>query len=193
MAFIRQRAFTILELIVVIAVMAVLTVMTVSITSSLRMANRDNKRVTDIRLIQASLEAYYRDYGYYPQTIVAGSPIATGTVTYLNRVPSNPPPANDGTCATNTDYLYTSNPPFTSYSLQFCLGARTADVGPGNNTAIPGDIVTCIPDCYMSCNTGFTAGVANNGSDGCGNICSNADTCSEGGYGCYYNHCVIAP
>ncbi|MEI6378828.1 MAG: type II secretion system protein [Candidatus Falkowbacteria bacterium] len=190
MTFVKHSAFTILELVLVIAVMVMLTILIVSVTTSLRMANRDNKRVTDIKQIQSGLEMYYRDYGLYPTSLSVGSPIIGDGRTYLNTIPSNPVPNNDGTCANNANYAYTSDANRTSYHIDFCLGARTADVGPGNNDAVPGDIITCIPDCYMSCNYGLTGTTANNGSDGCGATCANAVSLCPTNYSCSYNHCM---
>ncbi|NCN25107.1 hypothetical protein COT94_00640 [Candidatus Falkowbacteria bacterium CG10_big_fil_rev_8_21_14_0_10_37_14] len=185
----KKTGFTILELLLAIVIMSILTALTVKTLSSLRMANRDGKRITDIRLIQGALESFYRDVGMYPTTITAGSPLSYSLTTYLPHVPFNPQPVDNG-CTATTTYTYSQDENGASYSLSFCLGNKTSDVGAGANTAVPGDIVTCLPNCFMSCNTGVYNGVPNTGADGCGGVCTNVQSCPTN-YTCLDNHCLV--
>lgn len=174
-----RKAFTMLELILALAILAILTVLTVKSITALRSSNRDNKRVLDVREIQTALEEYYHDAGFYPTAITPGLPIVYNNNTYIKKVPSYPTPM-DGACAATTTYPYTRDSTGASYSVSFCLGYRTTDVGAGVNYAIPGDIVTCVPDCYLSCGAG---------TDDCGGTCNNAATCLSG-FNCVNDHCL---
>lgn len=182
----KKNGFTILELLLAIVIMSMLTVMTVRILSSLRMSNRDNRRITDVKEIQSALELYYRDNSTYPPSLPAGQPLASSSVTYISNVPENPKPVNDGICPIDSFYDYSSDENGISYHLKFCLGARVSSVGAGINYAIPGDILTCVPDCYLSCKVS-----PNNGSDGCGSICANALDACPTGFTCQSNHCIV--
>lgn len=180
-----SSAFTVLELVVVLAIMSIVTVMVVSVTISIKTTNRDNKRVSDVRSIQTALEMYYRDAGTYPRAITDNMPIALdATHTYLTKVPTGPAIA-DGACAATTTYVYSNPSPYTSYVVTFCLGSRSGDIGPGTNYAVPGEIVTCVPDCYLACNAAGSAV-----SDGCSGTCSAPLTSCPGGYTCTNNHCI---
>lgn len=186
-----SSAFTILELLLAIVIMTVLTVMTVSVLTSMRISNRDGKRVTDIQAIQGALEEYYRDSGQYPSSLSAGQPVTYGSNTYMLKVPSNAQPSNDGGCTASTGYTYTADSNYTSYHINFCLGARSGDVGAGQNIAVPGNIITCVPDCYLSCNSNAEGqNPPNTGSDGCGATCANAIATCPTNYHCINNHCI---
>lgn len=180
----NKLGFTVLELLIAIVIMSILTAMTVKVLTSMRVVNRDNKRVTDIKEIQAALEMIYKDYGLYPTSITVGQPLAIDNKTYINLIPKNPQPRKDGSCL-DEEYLYNQDENGVSYHLKFCLGSKTGDLGSGVNYAIPGDILTCIPDCYLSCNANGSTG-----SDGCGAVCSNALSACPTGYTCLSNHCI---
>ncbi len=184
-----KKGFTVLELVIVIVVMVTLsTLMFVSLETA-RQDNRNDKRVSDVREMQSALALYYRDWGTYPSagSVTAGVNLASGTVTYLVPWPANPSPRTDGDCP-DSDYTYMrvpiGNNPGGSYSIKFCLGATTADIGPGTSYAIPDNIITCVPNCVLSCNTDGSTGA-----DGCGGTCTNVTACSSG-YTCISDHCI---
>lgn len=179
-----KRGFTILELSIVIVILTIISSLMFVSFNTARQVNRDTKRVTDIQEMQAALALYYRDWGRYPLTsaVTGGVNFASGTITYLTPWPQNPQPRDDGSCL-DVDYLYmavaSGAKPSVSYSIQFCLGAANTDIGPGINYAIPGDIITCVPNCVLSCS---------GGSDGCGGTCNNIAACATG-YTCVSDHC----
>ena len=185
----KTSGFTVLELAIVIIIMTTLSTLIFVSLNATRQNNRNSKRVSDIKEMQTALAMYYRDWGAYPLTglVTAGVNFASGTVTYLSPWPSNPTPRTDGTCPSD-DYNYTAvadaTNPGASYTIRFCLSAATADIGPGTNYAIPDDIITCVPNCVLSCNTGGSTGA-----NGCGGTCVNAAACSSG-YTCTSDHCI---
>ncbi len=174
----KKYGFTILELSIAIIILAFLSSLVLVALGPQREANRNTKRVADIREMQLALKMFYRDWGVYPTVVVAGTPLVSGSNTYMASWPSNPTPRNDGSCP-NLDYTYNLIG-FSSYSITFCLSATTGDVGQGTSWAIPDQIVTCLPNCVKSCGTG---------SNGCGGTCSNVGSCAAGET-CISDHCI---
>lgn len=180
-----RKGFTILELSIVIVIITIISSLMFVSFNTARQINRDTKRVADVKEMQTALALYFRDWGQYPSitSVTAGAALASGTVSYLSRWPANPTPRADGNCP-DSDYMYSPAPvgsdAFASYYIRFCLGASNSDVGPGLSFAIPDEIITCLPNCVLSCGTG---------SDGCSGTCSNAGPCSTG-YTCVSDHCV---
>lgn len=133
----KQKGFTLIELLVVIAIIGLLSTLAVVALNNARMKARDAKRVSDIKQIQTALELYYNDANSYPAVITGGSAIASGGVTYMASVPSNPQPADTGCAGTVYTYTQTSS---ASYTLAYCLGGLTGGVAAGAHTAYPGGI-----------------------------------------------------
>ena len=130
----KNKAFTLMELLVVIFI--ILTIATIAIISvgKVRENSRNTKRVSDVKQIQFALEMYYRDNGNYPIELNFGDQLASSGTTYMERVPSNPNPREDGSCP-NEEYLYESGE--TSYQLQFCTSNANGDISSGYNCATP--------------------------------------------------------
>lgn len=63
----KQKAFTLLELLVVMAILALLTGLGIRTFGSVQAKARDSKRKQDMQNIGKALELYYNDYGHYPQ------------------------------------------------------------------------------------------------------------------------------
>lgn len=179
-----KKAFTILELSIVIVIMTIITSLMFVSFNTARRVNRDIKRVADVKEMQGALAMYYRDWGKYPLSneVTASVAFASGTVTYLTPWPSNPAPRTDGSCP-NLDYTYSvvaiGSNVAASYSVRFCLGSTNSDIGAGTSYAIPNNIITCVPDCVLSCLSG---------DDGCGGTCANIVLCPVG-YSCVSSHC----
>ncbi|MCF7860399.1 prepilin-type N-terminal cleavage/methylation domain-containing protein [Patescibacteria group bacterium] len=143
----NKKGFTLIELLVVIAIIGLLSTLSVLALNSARARSRDAKRITDIKQIQTAVEMYYNDAGVYPPTasVVNGSPIATGSNTYMTSVPKAPTPVDGAACvsASANEYVYTYTPSSGfggSYTLRYCLGAATGGVPAGVNTATPAGI-----------------------------------------------------
>jgi prepilin-type N-terminal cleavage/methylation domain-containing protein len=128
----NNKAFTLIEVMVVLVVIAILTTLTTVAYKNIMMKSRDSKRVADIKQIQAALETYAVDQGSYPQLITPGQALTNpvGTKTYLV-IPSNPTPFAEGSCANyNQNYVYDriSN---SSYELRYCLAKGTSEIAGG--------------------------------------------------------------
>lgn len=177
----NKKGFTILELSIAIIIMGMLMTLIISALGPTREGNRNTKRVADINEIQDALARFYRDWGDYPSVITPGQALISGSNTYMVKIPQNPRPRPDGNCP-DAEYSYSRVPldGSVSYSISFCLSAQASDVGPGTSYAIPGHIITCIPNCARSCGTG---------SNNCGGTCPNAAACASGET-CVLDHCV---
>jgi prepilin-type N-terminal cleavage/methylation domain-containing protein len=182
--YMNKKGFTILELSIVIVILTIISSLMFVSFNTARQVNRDTKRVADVNEMQTALALYYRDWGRYPSTsaVTGGMAFASGTITYLSPWPQDPPPLDDGDCL-GLGYVYNAVDsganPGVSYSIQFCLGAVNSDIGPGVSYAIPDDIITCVPNCVLSCGAG---------NDGCGGTCANIASCATG-YTCVSYHC----
>jgi len=145
----NKKGFTLIELLVVIAIIGLLSTLSVLALNSARARSRDAKRITDIKQIQTALEMYYNDAGYYPATtdVEAGDAIATGSNTYMTKIPTAPTPIDGAVCVTGDKntylYNYTGSSGFGgTYTLRYCLGAATGGVAAGINTATPAGITS---------------------------------------------------
>ena len=130
--------FTLIELLVVIVIIGTLAALVTIMVGSARAKARDGKRVSDIKQIQSSLEAYYAAENSYPTTITFGQPLvgATSGQTMMNMLPRNPSPYADGSCP-NADYSYKTVTNTVSYILDYCLGANSGQANAGYNAATP--------------------------------------------------------
>ncbi len=132
--------FTTIELVVVIVIIGIIATITLVMLSSLRAKSRDTQRISDISEIQAALERYRVDQGFFPSVITPGQALvgpATGK-TYLATIPTNPHPI-DGSC-TLSEYTYEVGDDPALYYLTYCLGSAINDVAAGNETAMPSKI-----------------------------------------------------
>ena len=135
----EKKGFTLIELLVVVAIIGLLATLSIVALNNARARSRDARRVADVKQIQTALELYYNDNGIYPASgVTSGSPIASGTISYMAQVPTAPLPA-DGNCATNS-YVYTAQDTNRSYTLTYCLGNATGGIAAGVGTATPAGI-----------------------------------------------------
>jgi len=144
---IKKRGFTLIELLIVIAVVGVLSTLAVIALSNARAKSRDSKRSSDIKQISTALELYFADHNSYPTIITPGQPLKSvnGEVTYLNQVPSNPSPRDDGDCP-DSDYAYTvvegqAKP--TIYNISTCLGKDSGNYSAGNIAYFSSGLFKC--------------------------------------------------
>ena len=147
----NKKGFTLIELLVVIAIIGLLSTLAVVSLNNARAKSRDAKRIADVKQMQTAYELFYNDCSEYPST---GAPAdnnncptspAVTLGTFMATMPSAPTPA-DGNCtpATN-DYTYLAGTNNATYTLSFCLGGTTGELGGGCKQATAAGIadVTC--------------------------------------------------
>lgn len=139
----KKKAFTLIELLVVIAIIGILATLAVVSLQSARARARDSKRVADVKQMQTALELYFNDNSSYPSDIDSG--IGTGSDAYMAIKPTAPTPA-DGDCTTST-YAYKQTGEGSSYTISFCLGAKTGEIDKDCNVASPGGISASTTAC----------------------------------------------
>jgi len=61
-----RRGFTLIELLIVISIIALLSLIGLVAYSEFLKTARNNKRLSDLKLIQSALEDYHADQLYYP-------------------------------------------------------------------------------------------------------------------------------
>ncbi len=142
----KQIGFTLVELLVVIAIIGLLSTFAIVAFNGARAKARDAQRVADIKQIQTALELYrsYEDTypsasGTVPPTFIT-SPLvgANSSVTFMKVVPSNPTPADTVVTGCGGQfYTYTQEESGSSYTLLFCLGAKTGSLGSGLHKVTP--------------------------------------------------------
>ena len=127
-----------IELLIVIVIIGILASMAAIALNGVRLKARDAKRMADMNSMQTALEQYKIDEGSYPTLITVGEAIAgpTSGATYLAKVPTNPTPRDDGSCA-DSDYTYTQDSSGSSYHLEFCLGKAVNDLTSGDKLLTP--------------------------------------------------------
>lgn len=138
----NNKGFTLIELLVVIVIIGILATLATVALSSARGKARDARRVSDVKQIMTALEMYYNDAQGYPPVggVVPGSPIATGTTTFMAKVPYNASPYSDGGCPNTSNYAYSVGTGSTTYTITYCLGGTTGNITPGLGTATPAGI-----------------------------------------------------
>jgi prepilin-type N-terminal cleavage/methylation domain-containing protein len=141
----NNRAFTIIELMIVIVIIGILVGLTAGIINSagLQAKSRDAQRISDLKAVQSALEFYFADNLSYPADItdlVGGS--------YLNSLPVDPTSdstiENDNSpdvCDSSSAFVYEYNPGGSTYTLFAKLEVASSN-----------DSVSC-SDVLPSCNT----------------------------------------
>ncbi len=130
----NNPGFTLIEILLVLAAIGLVISLSAIAYNQARSKSRDNKRVSDIAVIQLALETYHRQEGRYPDTLTAGQPLTGPSgITYLASVPTAPN-VLDGNCATTT-YQYQITDSQQDYGLDFCLGGNLDKIAAGNNCA----------------------------------------------------------
>jgi len=84
--FLKNKAFTLVEIVVVIAIMGFLTAIIYSSFDLSKAQSRDQQRVSDISVIQLALEQFFNKNGVYPVSINSTDFVPK----YLSDIPKDP-------------------------------------------------------------------------------------------------------
>jgi prepilin-type N-terminal cleavage/methylation domain-containing protein len=115
-----QKAFTLIELMVVVAIIAILTAIVIANLTQAKAKSRDAKRISDLNQIQLALELFFDRCNQYPASsgnlpnIDAGKgggngcPTGITLGTFISKIPTPPNPGESyyyAVDSTNSDYL----------------------------------------------------------------------------------------
>ncbi len=133
--------FTLIELLVIIAIMSILSTIIYASFNTARAKSRDQKRVSDISIIQLALEQYFNRYGQYPTSLNALKPV------YIASIPSTSTKPVSGN---NYDYNYfpianISNPTTCiSYELWTTFETSNPYLISRNTSGLPSNMQACV-------------------------------------------------
>lgn len=113
----KNKAFTLVELLIVLSIMGVLLSVVLASTTLARAKSRDTKRISDMKEIQLGLAVYFDVNRVYPASL--------NTLTSQGFLPSLP------TDPQGTAYEYLSSSPNSTY----CLGSKLENTIPTDNTS----------------------------------------------------------
>jgi len=138
----KINGFTLIELLVVIAIIGVLSTLAVIALGSARTKARDAKRMSDLNQISKALELYYADNNTYPLIITPGHSLTSldGSEVYMNKIPSNPTPRDDGDCP-DLDYSYGLASEGNDYRIYSCLGSSYSQLSSGGKAVTANGII----------------------------------------------------
>ncbi len=161
----REKAFTLIELLIVIALLAILIIAAIFGARSQLLKSYDAVRKSDLEKIRIALENYFSDKGCYPPQTIFNDCGGADLQPYLNAIPCDPEtkkPYNiklDGTACSQRYYLYA-----------------------------PADIAT---DPEITCKSRFYVHSPNVPDSEVYTVCSAGSYCYAGYYACVQSKCVL--
>lgn len=78
----KQKGFTLVELLVAVGIIGVLASVSLVSINSVRGKARDSKRLADMKEVQNALEAYYSSNGFYPSAVIDKTTDGLGSTNY---------------------------------------------------------------------------------------------------------------
>ncbi|MBI2021686.1 prepilin-type N-terminal cleavage/methylation domain-containing protein [Candidatus Daviesbacteria bacterium] len=109
----KNLGFTLIELLVSIAIIGIVFGVIITSSVGIQRSARDTQRQSDLKTIQAALQYYYADLGYFPSPVytfpASGTftncdgidptvPSCTADRTYISKIPSDPVSTNPAYC-----------------------------------------------------------------------------------------------
>jgi type II secretion system protein G len=106
-----QRAFTLIEMLVVISIIGILATLIAANLNSARSRARDAERKSDLKNIETALRLYYNDNNEYPvaNTLPWGAKWNVGNIVYMQMLPIDP-------LSPNQTYQYKIGTPTDGYT-----------------------------------------------------------------------------
>lgn len=134
----KQKSSWVVILVVIggILITGILATLAVVALGNARMKSRDAERVADMRQVMSALALYYNDAGSYPTQLVSGKPILYKDAIYMQEMPSNPTPRNDGDCP-DQDYVYSASEDNKTYTVDYCVADAVGEVSAGKHRVTP--------------------------------------------------------
>jgi hypothetical protein len=100
-----------------------------------RLKARDARVVADVKQLQTALELYYYDHNQYPPDIYGND-----FKYYMSEIPEPQVISGLSVCQENDKYIYNTNNPEYSYSIEYCLIQDVAIGSAGKNIATNYDV-----------------------------------------------------
>jgi len=142
----KRGGFKLIELLVVVAIIGLLSSIILVSVIAAKIRARDAKRLADLYQFSKALEMYFNDNKGYPTAPAGGVLLSAANVAnmvpnYLNKMPVAPIPpdlpCSDASGKGNNNYWYegdfTGNNLASAYTITFCLGGTTSNLGPGTH------------------------------------------------------------
>ncbi|MCX6716460.1 MAG: type II secretion system protein [Candidatus Taylorbacteria bacterium] len=123
MTFSKNRAFTLVELMVAISIIGILTAIALVAFGGARMKSRDTTRVSDLNQIRLAVEQYYMKCKQYPLkldlTVSNGCSNGITLGTFMSTPPKDP--------LTGASYIYMVNDPVNTSLVPGAIGYIPSD------------------------------------------------------------------
>jgi len=117
----NQNGYSAIELVLLAILVIILAGILISAYSGIRIRERNNTRITDIKLIQRNLEIFYARSGFYPSLSEMNSP--SWTSTNIKQIPGSN--LIDPSSKTNKQ-LFTASPTKTNYGYSVASSSGTS-------------------------------------------------------------------
>ena len=162
--FSKNRAFTLVELMIVIAIIALLTGLMMANFSTSKGKSRDGQRISDLAQIQIALGLYFDRCGQFPNSIANppsgtnnGCPSGINLGSYISKIPTPP-----GGSPASYDYAVNSASNPSDYLLHIYLEAANSSVTANSLATSPSTYDYASPRSWYTAATGPVSATCDN-------------------------------